>query len=392
MALGIEIAGFGAAPADGLLALSKDPDVQQLLDRSGVRAQANALIAQHGGDVRALLKNSGVDVSQIASQAGLPPGISDAIFKVGAAFRAKGVEGKIGGAADAAQQLVDQASGVAGQVGAVATNVLTRVVKLRLHAAGKVGGAGGSAVGMAILGPAGAAIGRVAGTFVGEGVRAAGKALGIEGAAAKRKDRERQREKDDAGRYAAFVKAYPQARTPAGLHDLFIKGQVVMSHGVIGSQKPEERNDFAIVAGKYVGHLSQQQQASKWSHVLGRKGSMGPWVLYLTSNKWTEDQGGKLLDYEKKQQAAAQAQLDQVKSTLASALTQAATASPAAPAARRQKRRPVPAPAPAPTPSPSMIARPKRRKGPKPRVVAVASGLPALVEPSYDDLVKIFQV
>lgn len=398
----LEIASFGAAPTDALLQLTRDPQVQQALERSGVKGKVNELLAKYGGDVRGLLAKANVNINQIASQAGLPPELGGAIFKIGGFLKAKGVEGKLKAGADAAQSIIDQSSGVYGQVGAAATNLLTKAVRLKLHAAGKVGGTAGSGVGMAILGPAGAAAGRVVGTFVGEGVRAVGKTLGIEGAAAKRKDREKNREGDDAKRALLFFQAYPDARaSTAKLYEYFRRGQVVMSHGVIGSQKPEERNDFGVVNGVFKERLSPDEQRQKWAHVLGKKGSTGPWVLYLTSNKWTEQVGGPLLEYEQKQaaerekqQQAARAQLQRVKSALVAGLTQAATARGAAPArgqpprATGRQRRPLP---PLPAAVAAGVVKPRRHRRPAPAAApapAVASGAPGLVEPSYEQLVK----
>jgi hypothetical protein len=380
-------------PVDGLRKLVDSPDVQLALTKSGVKADVSRLIQEHKGDVKKALASAGINPSALASQVGLPPE-AGAVFSIASSavnvLRAKGSEGKLKAGADIAQSVINQASGVGGKIGGVATGVLTKSLKLHVHAAGKIGGATGSAVGMAILGAPGAAIGQAIGTFAGEGIRAVGKALGIKGAKEKRRDLEKKRERHDEERFAAFKKYYPEVlrQPPAALYEKFLAGQVVLSQGVEGTEKKNERVVAAVQNGEW-GPLSDAALAEKWRHE-----RTPPYVLILESNKLSGMIGERVLNYEKQleaQQAQAQQEaqrtLAKVKQGLVIGLVDAAKKSRGAATPARQRKKAAPA-----APAPPAAAQRRGYAYKRPKAAAPQAATPAqqqqISTPSYEELVR----
>lgn len=282
-----------ATPApSGLTQLLSSPDVQKAIGQSGVGPDVQALLRAKGGDVSKVLTAAGVDSKKLMSQVGLPPE-AGALLSLPKIFSGKRLEGKLTAGADAVQGLLNASGGTVSQIGGQGTSLLANALGVKIHAAGKIGGAAGTAAGQALLGPAGGAVGQAIGTFVGEGIRSASLALGIGlTAKQKRERREKNRRGDDARRIAAFQRANPDAKDIAGLYRAFQQGRISVSSGTVGSQKWHERKRFVMRDGK----LTEFKNEAEYAAFVKRE----PSVLRLGSNKASQVMLQNLLDYESK--------------------------------------------------------------------------------------------
>lgn len=269
-----------------------------------------------GSEIKTLLASTGLNLPAVLKQSGLPPEAAAIVGSAQQVLKGKGLEGKLSAGADIAQGILAQATGPTGQVGQIGTDILTSALGVKIHAAGKIGGAAGTAIGTAILGPIGGAAGQAVGTFVGEGIKAIGQAFGIsKGAKQERLDRERQRERDDIKRASAF-----RGRDTRSRYAQFQAGNLVISFGTPGTRKWEERKHYAVSHGK-LKELTSPEYEAKWRDAAGPRaeglrGGNGK-VLVLASNRESEAMLKRLLDYEKHKTQEAKAK---IKSALTEAL------------------------------------------------------------------------
>jgi hypothetical protein len=307
----------------GIEQLVQSGDVQNALRQAGVQGDANALLKAAGGDPEKVLKAAGVDTKSLLSSAGLPSEAT-ALLSLPKVFSGKGTDKKVQAVADGVQSLLNQQSGAIGQAGDLATSSLSKALGVKIHGAGKVGGAVGSAAGTALIGPVGGEVGQVIGSFVGEGIRAVFLELGIGlTAKQKRERREKNRQKDDAGRIRDYQNRFPDTKTPEGMYRAFTKGLVVTSTGTVGTQKWHERQRWIMRNGTVV----QIKDKAEFDRIV-----KDPRVLRLASNKASQAMIKSMLDVESrmkpkvdpKAQQKAREEVAKLKGALVKGLTQAA--------------------------------------------------------------------